>query len=420
MVSTSPIDTNSVGDPSPDDLATLREARDRLAKFQWGFGIDRSEAGLRHRLDALGTQPSNEELGSINRGTPHLDIQVYQIIKQYYARQFQLVFAVVFAFFKALTNAGGQSLLARRAGLSDLPIENRPSQWVHHGPLRVPYFAKPDFDAFEEAQGGSHITGARLIWWFAASADPERFGYSPDLGSWVCERLPWIMDFDGRLEIADGVLCDMTDCAYYLYDLLASGLARSPGGATPRAQTRPSGRAQPQAATMANSKTASPDPGSGRSARITLDHWAIGVYDENRLHLYQKVGGRWKFRREIDFGRWRATCKRLLSEFLAGGGVLSVRGAFEVLAAPKIDPEEQDFSVMRQLGGKKIFKLIKEEISHLRRYLRDILRESTSWPISRYEKGVGYKLYLRIGYSVDGMNEANVESGTYQFKEIPS
>ena len=50
---------------------------------------------------------------------------------------------------------------------------------------------------------------------------------------------------------------------------------------------------------------------------------------------------------------------------------MSVQRAYEALKAIKFDPETVDLAVLAQLDGRKVFKLVREEISHLRRRLRD-------------------------------------------------
>lgn len=396
--------------PSPSHLNRLMGTRDRLLAFGWDFEIesrigrfppDSSGPGI------LGPEPEHDVVPKLNR-------KGLLAIKGHYYERFLTLIPVALEFFDALTAAGGQHLLARRAGLPDLDPPVFPSDGVRHGPLRVPIVKKPDFDAFEEHVGGSHSVGARLLWWCAASGRPWSFGYCTDLSWQVWTRLPWLEVWDDRVVLSDGPLATIKDCATFLFGLLASGEANESfrqEGLAHRTPIRCEGAPEMHGAQPDGAIDATPDIAFAES-------WAVGQHKRDCWHLFGRSDDRWVYRRRIDFGgRPRAGCK-LLEEFLRGHGTLSTRGAFEALSATKFDPEDLDLDLLEKLGGREVFEQVKTEVSHLRRSLRASMRERDCQPIDRYESGIGYKLLMSIGYSIEGLDDESRGTHHFEFRSV--
>ena len=96
------------------------------------------------------------------------------------------------------TEAGGQGLLAREAGLDDLEPARYPSHQVRDGPLPFPSSTNLTSTCSRKRRAGrtsrapGFSGGARL------SGCPWSFGYTPDLISIVWRRIPWIELWHGR------------------------------------------------------------------------------------------------------------------------------------------------------------------------------------------------------------------------------
>jgi hypothetical protein len=208
--------------PLPPRLIAAREA---IYKFDWDISWRPDAEKLGPLCDArfeareaeLGTPLSEGQKAACTR--EHL----FEVFQEYYAGEFEEFKPLAHEFVAALTEAGGQWILAERAGMTPLESPRWPSRWVRYGPVPLPEPGKVTFDRFVELQGGRASAGARLLWWFAAAHQPWAFGYSLDHGPNIWDRVPLIYEIDGELVVPEEVGDLIPEAADYVCELLVSG-----------------------------------------------------------------------------------------------------------------------------------------------------------------------------------------------------
>ncbi len=402
--------------PTGEQLRVLREAGDRLQQFEWDFEVDLRDEELRRRLVSVEPGVGAHDQGLDSTGAfAKISSRGLRAIREHYYERFTPLPEVAHAFFEALSEAGGQRSLARRAGLEDIEPSSFPSALVRFGPVPLPRNRTRDFDAFADEQGGTHVAASRLIWWCAASHRPWEFGYTVDLSWYAWCRIPWIGTLNGRVTLLDGPIEAVRDCVGYLIELVESH----------QGDSAPDGYPTPLPVPGLDESPAAPDdlnrPKSSRRRRGTSSpkSWAFGLDSGRRWHVFERFEDRWAYRRLIHFPRGPQG-GTLLNLFREGRGVLTIRRAYEGLYGDLGDPDlSERMLAILHYESKVIFRRIKSAVSHLKKQLFEAMKDDPS-EIIEYEKGQSrYRLLVQIGTAVAGVSDSgngiNTETGSLKF-----
>jgi hypothetical protein len=130
--------------------------------------------------------------------------------------EFRRLLSVVHDFVHELSMAGGQDLLAKRAGMGELEPSRWPSATVRFGPLPLPDPGVPYRAILEPLPSA----GAKVLWWCAAAVSPNEFGYLPDLGWQVWSGLRWICIVGEKAYPNRELLDVMKEAASYVIGLV--------------------------------------------------------------------------------------------------------------------------------------------------------------------------------------------------------
>lgn len=140
--------------------------------------------------------------------------------------EFRQLLDVAYDFVVALTDAGGQRLLAERAGLSLLSRPAWPSDWVQFKGVDLPEPPPLAVAEYARCVGGPHVLGARLLWWCAAAKNPKDFDFVGSFTHLLRTQPFWVTThgFFGRSTRANPYpLSLMREAAWALTRLATSG-----------------------------------------------------------------------------------------------------------------------------------------------------------------------------------------------------
>lgn len=113
--------------------------------------------------------------------------------------QFRNLMELCSDFVDALTKTGKQSILGTRAGLQRATLHERASRTIEFKPEAVPDLPPLGCSEYETVVGGSHVFGARILWWCAAALAPRKFGYASGFSRTVWTQPFWFVDnFESR------------------------------------------------------------------------------------------------------------------------------------------------------------------------------------------------------------------------------
>jgi hypothetical protein len=383
--------------PLPPRLIAARKA---IYEFDWDISWrpDAKKLGLlwqtvfEAREAELGTPLTEEQTAAYTRE------HQLEVLLDYYSDEFEEFKPLAHEFVAALSEAGGQRILAERAGMTRLDSTRWPSRWVHYGPLPLPDPGKIPFDRFVELQGGRAVAGAQLLWWFAAAYRPWDFGYCLDHSGYIWDRVPLIYENDGEVVVPEEVGDLIPEAAGYVCDLLASGehsREKVPPGRDSSAGDR---------ASMVDASV----PGRRRppSTRDLRDRLAIGKMGGGRWCKFERRNNRWRDGARFSIPRGNST--NLLEAFITKNYALSLEEGLDVLlkdcripsnlrrAEVGLNPEASRIMRPDRLYDTRL----RPAISRLNDDLCAALKLAKN-PIVSNESG-DYELNLTIGFAVEG------------------
>ena len=175
----------------------LQKFCDQLNNLQWSVdGLDslsEMESQVERYLLGLSDQKYGRELSETEE-TYERSRWLRSQCAQLNMRSYDYLFSASYNYVSNTANDYRMDALGELAGLVSASDWSRPSPQIRFQSSVFPETPALSINEYESQIGGPHVFGARLLWWCAAAASPQKFGYPFDFKLQLVNQPFWFQD----------------------------------------------------------------------------------------------------------------------------------------------------------------------------------------------------------------------------------